>query len=165
MSQTLRLEPLGAGDLIKVAHIRVAPDQLIYSGSVAEAFGAAEEGVDFHAILEGAEAAGFFKIDRAYDIRFPFVPAGALGLRAFMVDHGRQGEGIASRAVRLLPDYLRALYPHAKVIYLTVNKVNSGAIRAYLKGGFTDTGEEWPHGDAGLQHIMRMTLAQPAPTA
>jgi hypothetical protein len=36
--------------------------------------------------------------------------------------------------------------------------VNPGAIRAYLKGGFTDTGEVWPHGEAGPQHVMRLAL-------
>ena len=162
MSAPLGLAPLGPQDLPRVAHIRVAPEQLAYSGSVAEAFEAAEEGVDFHAILEGDHPVGFFKIDRDYAARFPFVPPGGLGLRAFMIDLDRQGQGIAVRAVQLLPAYLPRHYPGAEVLYLTVNKANPGAIRAYLKGGFADIGKEWPHGDAGPQHIMKLPLVDDA---
>ncbi|MFK7835345.1 MAG: GNAT family N-acetyltransferase [Sulfitobacter sp.] len=158
MSRALTLAPLTQNDLPRVAHVRVAADQLIYSGSVEEAFEAAEAGVGFHGIFLDEDAVGFFKIDRGYAARFPFVPTGSVGLRAFMVDLAHQGQGIATRAVAALPAYLRREYRGAAALYLTVNKVNPGARRAYLKGGFVDTGQEWPHGDAGPQHVMRMTL-------
>ena len=86
-----------------------------------------------------------------------FFPTYASG-SAFMVDHALQGQGIATQAVRALPGYLAKHYPDAPAIWLTVNKVNPAALRAYLKGGFEDTGDEWPHGDAGPQHILKLPL-------
>ena len=154
----LSLIPLGQADLAKVAHITVAPEHQVFAGTFAEAFETAEKRVDFHAILEAGKAVGLFKVDRVYPDRYPFAQDGTLGLRAFIVDHARQSLGIASRAVRALPAYLRPLYPDAGLIYLTVNKVNPAAVRAYLKGGFEDTGAEWPHGDAGPQYVVRLGL-------
>ena len=46
----LHLHPLAATDFGRVAHIQVAPDQVKFSGTVAEAFEAAEDGVD-HVLL------------------------------------------------------------------------------------------------------------------
>ncbi|MCX7566404.1 GNAT family protein [Sulfitobacter sp. F26169L] len=152
---TLRLERLHKDDLPRVAHIQVAPEQIKFSGTVAEAFEKNEENIDLHAILERDHPVGFFKIDTAYSIEYPFATAGSLGLRAFMIDRTCQGRGIASQAVRLLPQYLSHHYP-ARDVYLTVNKANPAAIRCYLKGGFIDTGGIWTKGSAGPQHIMHL---------
>ncbi|QUJ75169.1 GNAT family N-acetyltransferase [Sulfitobacter albidus] len=154
---SLWLDPLSTDDFARVAHITVAPAQIKFSGTVAEAFETAEPGVDFHAIVEGDTPVGFFKIDRDYAQRYPFAAPDGLGLRAFLIDHAQQGRGLATRAVRALPAYLARHYI-ASTLYLTVNLVNAPAIRCYLAGGFTDTGDIWPHGDAGPQHIMRMDL-------
>ncbi len=155
----LALAPLGPSDFAKVAGVTVAPGHEVFAGTVREAFDAAEEGVDFHGIFSGNEAVGFFKIDRGYPARYPFAPQGALGLRAFIIDSGHHGQGIATRAVRALPTYLAQHYPTSKTLYLTVNKINPAAIKAYLNGGFEHTGKEWPHGDAGPQHVMRLRLS------
>ena len=143
-----------------VAGLRVRPEQEVFSGQVSDAFDALEPDVDFHCILQGDDPVGFFKIDRAYARRVPVVPRGALGLRAFLIDHRAQGKGLATQAVKALPDYLHAQYPQARCICLTVNLVNAAAIRTYLKGGFRDTGIIWPHGQAGPQHVMRMALSR-----
>jgi len=155
---SVTLAPLTRTDFARVAHIRVHPDQIRFSGTVAEAFETDEDGVDFHAILQGRDAVGFFKIDRHYPETYPFARPGELGLRAFIVDAARQGEGLGTAAIRALPAYLRDLYPSAPAVVLSVNYSNPPAIRAYLSGGFADTGEMWPHGSAGPQHIMRLPL-------
>lgn len=154
----LSLVPLGSDSFSKVAHIHVAPEQEKFSGQVADAFVEAEEGVDFHAIMEGEEAVGFFKIDRLYFERYPFAQFGELGLRGFLIDKTQQGRGVATGAVRLMPHYLPSHYPKAPALVLTVNCANPAAIACYLKGGFVDTSDIWPHGQAGPQHIMRMQL-------
>ena len=127
---------------------------------MAEAFASAEEGIDFHAIWLNDDPVGFFKIDRQYPSRYAFAHEGEIGLRAFMIDHTRQGQGLATRAVRALPAYLHKLYPHAPSIVLTVNFVNPAAKACYLKGGFVDTNETYPHGEAGPQNVLRMDLSQ-----
>ena len=156
---SLRLEPLAADEQSRVAHIAVAEEQRVFSGTVAEAFARTSDGVDFHVILSEDQPVGFFKIDTGYPETHPFAPQGSLGLRAFMVDHRMQGQGIATGAVALLPAYLATRYTGAETLFLTVNKRNPGAIRAYLKGGFTDTGQEWLGGDAGPQHIMHLPIS------
>lgn len=155
---TIRLALLGRNDLMRVAHITVAPHQIKYSGTVQEAFEDAEDGIDFHAIVQNEQPVGFFKIDNGYPDQYPFAPDGSIGLRAFMIDHNLQGRGIATRAVSMMPTYLAQQY-RASSVYLTVNMSNPAAIGCYLKGGFTDTGAVWEKGIAGPQHVMYMALA------
>lgn len=153
---TLAPVPLDAPHL--VAGLRVTPEQEVFSGQVSDAFETLDPEVDFHCILSDEQPVGFFKIDRAYARRVPVVPRGALGLRAFLIDHRAQGKGYATQAVTALPAYLPALYPSARCLCLTVNLANPAAIRSYLKGGFRDTGIIWPHGQAGPQHVLRLDL-------
>ncbi|MEL6450776.1 MAG: GNAT family N-acetyltransferase [Pseudomonadota bacterium] len=150
----LTLTPLAPTDLAKVAHIHVHPDQIKFSGTVREAFEAAEPHVDFHAITHDGTAVGFFKIDRAYATRYPFAAPNGLGLRAFMIDAAHQGTGLGTRACAALPAYLATQYPDHGPLWLTVNFTNHAAYRAYRKGGFKDTGDIWPHGDAGPQNVL-----------
>lgn len=159
MSPSLSLHPVLDKDRERITAISVAPEQIKFSGTVAEAFASAEEGIDFHAIWQGDEPVGFFKIDRHYPSRYAFAREGEIGLRAFMIDRARQGQGLATRAVRALPAYLRKLYPQAPSVVLTVNFVNPAAKACYLKGGFIDTGETYPDGEAGPQNILRMDLS------
>lgn len=149
---SVTLEPLSRNDLPRVEHLRVAPDQIRFSGSVAEAFASNEPDVDFHAILSENTVVGFFKIDRRYPDRYPFAPLGSVGLRAFLIDLG------SARACRALPAYLKQHYANAPSLYLTVNVINLAAIRSYRKGGFTDTGKTWQHSAAGPQHILYLPL-------
>jgi RimJ/RimL family protein N-acetyltransferase len=155
---SVTLVPLSQNDLPRVAHLRVAPDQIRFSGTVAEAFATQEPNVDFHAIMSGTTAVGFFKIDRAYPDRYPFAFHGDLGLRAFLIDLAHQGAGLGAQACHALPPYLQTRYSNAKSLFLTVNVINLAAVRAYANGGFMDTGEIWPHGNAGPQHVLRLGL-------
>jgi len=156
----LSLRPVDRSEFDLVSHIQVEPDQARYSGTVAQAFQENEDGVDFHAILDGSRALGFFKIDRLYHETYSFAQTDELGLRAFMIDREEQGKGYATAAVAALKTYLAAQYPERRAVVLTVNMQNLGAIRCYRRGGFHDTGGIHPHGIAGPQHILRMDLAQ-----
>lgn len=152
------IEPLGRGAFARVAHLTVAPAQERFSGTVTDAFGADEPDVDFHAICLGADAVGFFKIDRDYARRHHFAGARDLGLRAFLIGRAYQGRGIGAAAVRALPGYLAAHYPEARGVVLTVNMSNPAAKACYRNGGFADTGEIYEGGQAGPQLVMRMGL-------
>ena len=155
---SVTLIPLTLAERDRVAHLAVRPDQLRFAGTVAEAFDTPQEGVDFHAMIMADTPVGFFKIDRTYPVAHGFAEPGDLGLRAVIVDAVRQGQGIGTAAMRALPAYLRAGYPAARRLWLTVNLQNPAAIASYRKGGFQDTGAIWPHGGAGPQHIMRLVL-------
>lgn len=155
---SVTLCPLTLADRARVAHLTVNPDQLRFAGTVADAFDAPHPDVDFHAMMRGDTPVGFFKIDRGYPTAHGFAEPGDLGLRAVIVDAAQQGQGIGTAAMRALPAYLRGHYPQARRLWLTVNLQNPAAIASYLKGGFRDTGAIWPHGNAGPQHIMRLSL-------
>ncbi|CUH79130.1 putative acetyltransferase [Tritonibacter multivorans] len=158
----LRFRPLVQDDYALMRHITVAPEQVIYSGTVKMAFDSEERGVDLHGVFEdrtGTEQpVGFFKIDHKYPQTYNFARTGDLGLRAFMIDQPCQGRGLGSAAVARLGPYLRRLYPAAEAMVLTVNLRNTAAIRAYLKAGMQDTGDLYTGGIAGPQHVMRLTL-------
>ncbi|ASM72812.1 MULTISPECIES: GNAT family N-acetyltransferase [Roseobacteraceae] len=154
----ITLSPLPPDDFSRVAHITVHPEQVKFSGTIEQAFAAPEPSMDYHAIQQGPKVVGFFKIDRAYSVIHDFAPPTALGLRAVMVDAVHQGQGIGQALCHALPNYLARLYPKADSLWLTVNVLNAGAVRAYVKGGFIDTGNQWPHGGAGPQHILRLPL-------
>ncbi len=151
--------PLSQDDLHRVAQLAVHPDQVKFSGTIEEAFATANPDVDRYAITDGTAVVGFFKIDQGYNTVHDFAPPTGLGLRTVMVDANRQGQGIGQAVCRALPAHLARHYPKACSLWLTVNLRNPGAVRAYLKGGFADTGEQWLQGDAGPQHILRIPLA------
>ncbi|MEM1386611.1 MAG: GNAT family N-acetyltransferase [Pseudomonadota bacterium] len=154
----LALRPVPRDRIDLVAGVQVAAEQRVFTGTVAQAFRSREGGIDFHGVFRGERAVGFFKIDRRYARRYTFAALNDLGLRAFMIDLSHQGQGLGTAATAMLGPYIRAAYPEAATLWLTVNKSNPAAIRAYGKGGFTDTGKMWLLGNAGPQHIMRLPL-------
>lgn len=154
----LSLRPLERHHYHLVRHISVAPEQVVYSGTVQMAFESDEPGIDFHAVFDGAAAVGFFKIDLKYGDTQEFANAGDLGLRAFMIDEPHQGRGYGAAAATALGPYLRDLYPEAAAVVLTANLRNPPAVRTYLRAGFVDTGEIYAKGIAGPQHVMRKSL-------
>ncbi|OED46973.1 GNAT family N-acetyltransferase [Rhodobacteraceae bacterium (ex Bugula neritina AB1)] len=154
----ISLRPVARSEFDLVSHIQVEPDQIRFSGTVAQAFEENEDGVDFHAILDGPRPVGFFKIDRLYHETYAFAAPSELGLRAFMIDRRAQGNGYATAAIGVMGTYLTGTYPDRTAVLLTVNMQNTVATRCYRKHGFQDTGGIHPHGLAGPQFILRMEL-------
>lgn len=155
---TISLHPLDRRNVGRFAHIAVGPSQERFAGTVEEALTEREPTVDLHEVREGEEAVGLFKIDRAYHLRHDFAQADHLGLRGVILDHNRQGRGIGTAAMTALKGYLPPAYPGKAQVWLTVNMANPPAIATYRKAGFIETGDIWPHGNAGPQMIMFMPL-------
>ncbi|TRW98301.1 GNAT family N-acetyltransferase [Paracoccus sp. M683] len=154
----ITLAPLAKGDPTPVAHIRVAPAQEPFCGTIAGHFAADEPLVDFHRILRDGQAVGFFKLDRGYAERLDYALPGDLGVRGVMVDLAEQGRGTGTAAMAALAEYVPPRYPQARALILTVNMINPAAIASYRKAGFVDTGKLCHSGSIGPQHIMRMML-------
>lgn len=154
----LTLTPIAPSERDRVAHIRVHPDQVRFSGTIESAFETEGTRTDFHAICLDGHPVGFFKVDHDYAEHHWFARPGEPGLKAFMIDRDHQGQGIATAAIRALDGYLQQQYPEIASIALTVNMANPVAVRAYRSAGFTDTGEIYEGGTAGPQLVMRMVL-------
>jgi RimJ/RimL family protein N-acetyltransferase len=111
------------------------------------------------AILVGKEPVGMFALDRGgYFREFDSDPQAVL-LRAFYVASERQRRGYARAAVAAVPDFVRYQLPDVRRVVLTVNHENPTAIRTYLAGGFTDTGEDYMGGVAGPQRVFELGAA------
>lgn len=106
------------------------------------------------AIVVGDVPVGMFALDRGGYLReFDPDPKTVL-LRAFYVAPAHQGRGYARAAVAQVADFVRVHAPEINRVVLTVNQANPAAIRSYLAGGFSDTGEMYLGGDAGPQHVF-----------
>lgn len=154
----ITLAPLPAGRADLIADLSLPPEQHQFSDPPAIAYDQAEGRRDGHVIRLGDQIVGFFGIDPDYPDVHDFATPGSIGLRMFSVDQHYQGRGIASATCGQLKTYLAHQYPGAPAVYLTVNHRNQGAKRAYLNGGFTDTGADYLLGGSGPQHIMRLDL-------
>ncbi|MGH8826467.1 MAG: GNAT family N-acetyltransferase, partial [Jiangellaceae bacterium] len=162
----VELVPLGADDVglrRQVVQLRPRPDQEKYSGRAAETLPAAEvdPGRTPFAIVHGGGAVGFGVLDREGTLaEITDDPAGAVLLRGFYLDAAAQGLGLGRAAVAALPGLAATVAPGASRMLLTVNVENPRAVRAYLSGGFLDTGREYLGGLAGPQHVFALPLRQ-----
>ncbi len=141
----------------RIDALRVAPTQHPYVGDTAFNRTQAQDDPlsEAMAILCGQEVIGFYRLDFA-----PNAVAGrgfgvpSVGLRAFMLDHARQGRGDGTRAIHALCADLRQRHPGRRLLVLMVNCRNLAAVAAYRKAGCVDTGELHAGGRAGPQHLM-----------
>lgn len=140
-----------------ICRLRVTPEQSAYVGDIAFNLDDAQGDPrsDAMAILVGATAMGFYRLDYAPTIvaRKPIDDA-SVGLRAFFIDADWQGRGLGTRAINACCDDLRRRHPERRLLALNVNCRNVAAINAYRKAGFVDTGELYLGGSAGPQHLM-----------
>lgn len=140
-----------------VRALRVAAEQYPYVGDVVVNLAQAEAdpNSDAMVILVGETVIGFYRLDFAGAMAGwnPHGNAG-VGLRAFMLDRDWQGRGLGTRAINACCADLERRHPERRLLALTVNCRNLGAIRAYRKAGFVDTGELYFGGKAGPQHLM-----------
>jgi GNAT superfamily N-acetyltransferase len=110
------------------------------------------------AILVRAEPVGMFALDRGGYLRECDDDPRAVLLRAFYVAPEHQGHGYGRAAVAVLPSFVRDHLPDVRRVVLTVNHENPGAIKTYLAGGLTDTGQNYLGGAAGAQHVFELRL-------
>lgn len=110
------------------------------------------------AILEGRTPVGFFVLDEAYASRVLATTPRPVGLRGFFIDEAQQRRGLASRALRGLPDHVRERLPGVTSVLLTVGPDNPVARALYLGAGFQSTGKIWDHGPGGSQEALELAL-------
>ncbi|HET8905093.1 MAG TPA: GNAT family N-acetyltransferase [Saccharospirillum sp.] len=154
----LTIERLARDQYELATALSVAPEQLEFTGTVADALAGVGEGRQPHGIWLDQSLVGFFIVDTRFDLEFDFCEAGSLGIRTFLIDNRRQGQGLGKAAAKALRPYLAEAYPASATVWLTVNCRNQAAYRCYEQGGFADTGDLYLGGAAGPQHVMRQKL-------
>ncbi len=147
-------------DFQKVLQLQIKAEQTQYVSPIATMLLNQQPSEDCHLLMLEDEIVGFFFIDRDYSQHYDFAEPGEIGLLGYFVDANHQGQGIGKAGVRALKNYLQIQYPQSRSVVLTVNYKNTGAIKAYLAGGFEDTLQLYLGGRSGPQHIMRMTLQE-----
>ena len=156
MSELVRVPPDGP---LRDAVLRLAPrpEQEPYSGRADQTLPEADAHPSRHpyVLLEDGAPVGFFVLDTTPP---QAAPDADLLLRAFFVDAASQGRGVGRRMVELLPGLVRADFPGARLVALTVNERNTAALATYLSGGFVDEGERYLGGAYGPQHVLRLHL-------
>ncbi|EGQ8512295.1 GNAT family N-acetyltransferase [Vibrio parahaemolyticus] len=140
--------------------LSVKPEQSEFTvGNITEVVSSLKEYEHPHLIISNGEVAGFFLLDLSYAETYGFSNSKALGVRALLVDQRFQGQGVATKAINLLPSYVVNNYPDFQVLQLTVNCRNKAAYNCYCKCGFEDTGELYLGGPVGPQHVMQRKVA------
>lgn len=165
----LSLDAGGGSAEPRVARLRaevvaLAPrvEQEVFSGRARDTLPVADDDPfrTPYAVVHDGAAVGFGVLDvQGYLDEIADEPDHAVLLRSFYVGAAWQGRGLGGAAIRALPEAALKLAPEAAVLLLTVNVRNVGAVRAYLSGGFADTGRLYLGGDAGPQHILRQVLS------
>lgn len=156
MVLTLRRLPRDQYELATA--LSVASEQLEFTGTVADALAGVGDARHPHGIWLDQSLVGFFIVDTRFDLEFDFCESGSLGIRTFLIDSRRQGQGLGKAAAKALTLYLAEAYPVSAKVWLTVNCRNQAAYRCYEQGGFADTGDLYLGGAAGPQHVMRQPL-------
>ncbi len=140
--------------------LSVKPEQSEFTvGNVDDVISSLKEHEHPHLIISNDEVVGFFLLDLSYTETYGFSDSKALGVRALLVDRRFQGQGVATKAINLLPSYVVKHYPDFQVLQLTVNCRNKPAYNCYCKCGFEDTGDLYLGGSVGPQHIMQLKVA------
>ncbi|TCS41271.1 GNAT family N-acetyltransferase [Reinekea marinisedimentorum] len=146
-------------ELDQIKTLSVADDQVKFVGVLADLLQEVPNTWHLHVITADKKIVGFFNIDVGYSSNYSFAGSDELGLRTFFIDSGHQGKGYGKAAVLALEPYLTITYSGWASAVLTVNCKNKSAYNCYVNGGFKDTGDLFHGGNAGPQHIMRLSLA------
>jgi ribosomal protein S18 acetylase RimI-like enzyme len=154
----IEIAKLTNSDIESVKQINLPETQALFAASSKDFLLDCSETMHLHIIKFNNEIVGFFKLDIAYALTYPFCPSDGIGLRTFVIDKDQQGQGIGTNAVKALFFYLKMHYSDYHSIYLTVNCKNIGAYHCYQKGGFECLKEKYLGGMLGPQYVMRKNL-------
>ncbi|GAC21702.1 GNAT family N-acetyltransferase [Paraglaciecola arctica] len=152
------IAPLVEEDIVAVQALTVKPFQEIFAGPSVDLLAGPEAGFSVHVIKKQGTVVGMFRVDTRFHFGLAFALADTPGIRSFIIDKNKQGQGLGTEASRMMPSYLRGIIPMARGVYMLVNVNNQGAYKSCFSGGWADTGEKYTLGHTGPQHILWMPL-------
>ncbi len=157
--ENITLTPYLPEHLHQLSQFFLPDTQTPFSALPEESLKYCREDCDRHPIVILADGipVGFFVLHIGENIA-PFTSDNkAILLRGFLVDQKHQGKGIAKKALQILPELVKGIFPKKNSIILAVNVMNVNAKTLYVKSGFQDTGIR-KEGRSGLMEIMEYRL-------
>lgn len=151
---TVALAPCTEEDVAYLNTLQVKPFQQIFCDLPDKVVAQKKEGVSLHVVKIDGAPVGMFTVDSRFYHGFTFAQFDTLGIPNFIIDHASQGKGFATEVCRMMPVYLRGLAPRARGSYMLVMINNTGAYKAFTRGGWIDTGEKYTLGLKGVQNIL-----------
>lgn len=144
-------------DKAKWQALQIKPFQTKFSSLPADFLQQADLS-NLHIIQKEGEAIGYFNVDTQFHIRHTFANFDSIAIDHFVVDNDWQAKGIATETIRNLAWYLRGQIakqmPLLKGAYFLVHNSNTGAYKAFLRGGCEDTQQMFTLDATGQQHIL-----------
>ncbi|MFE4813228.1 GNAT family N-acetyltransferase [Peribacillus simplex] len=156
---TITLTPYLPEYLHQLSQFYLPDAQTPFSALPEESLKYCREDCDRHpiAIMDEGIPVGFFVLHIGENIT-PFTnDKKAILLRGFLVDQKHQGKGVAKKALQILPEFAKEIFPNKDSIILAVNVMNVIAKSLYAKSGYQDTGIQRV-GRSGLMGIMEYRL-------
>ncbi|MGE7907772.1 GNAT family N-acetyltransferase [Peribacillus sp. NPDC094092] len=141
-NETIILTPYLPEHLHRLSRFDLPDTQTSFSGLPEEPLKYCREDCDRHPIVILAEGipVGFFVLHIGENIT-PFTnDKKAILLRGFLVDQKHQGKGVANKALQMLPEFAKGIFPNKDSIILAVDVMNVIAKSLYAKLGYQDTG-------------------------
>ena len=131
-----------------------------FTATPEQALAQAKDDADRHPvlILEDGKMVGFFVlvtgtgVDEVHADRQK-----AVLIRSLSVAENARGRGVATRAFKMLPEFVHEQWPAVRELTLSVDHGNSVAQGLYKKLGYTDTGKRG-FGRYGTQYVLTYPL-------
>lgn len=146
----------------QVRTLSISPEQIEYAGAVEKQLASVEaepsDDLVGLCILEGEEAIGFLVLKRGAAAP-EWAPPNSVVISGMRIDQARQGGGVGSHALILLPAWLQANWPTVTDIALSVDEENSRGIKAYGRAGFVDWGQRVAGRIGWVRYMSRPVMA------
>ncbi|MDM5304208.1 GNAT family N-acetyltransferase [Peribacillus frigoritolerans] len=158
-TKTITLMPYLPEHLHQLSQFYLPDTQTPFSALPDESLKYCREDCDRHSIVILAKGipVGFFVLHIGENITRFTSDKKAILLRGFLIDQKHQGKGIAKKALQILPEFAKGIFPNKDSIILAVNVMNVIAKTLYVKSGFQDTGIQ-KEGRSGWMEIMEYRL-------
>lgn len=125
-----------------IEHYQITEEQLRFTGKPIDCIQLSQEDVDRYSILamEENQLVTYFDLHKNEGVKPYSDNMNAILIRAFSTDSRHLGKGYATKALLLLPDFVKEHFPEINEMVLGVNWGNETAQRLYKKCGFVDEG-------------------------